>query len=654
MSTSAHAYRFPHAGPVSTSQPGVDADRSYDLLDAIPSAVYVWRRGSDGTIRLAFANAAADRETRGRVRQLIGAALDELYADGPEIVAAIVATLDDGTLREMEHEYRFRSTGVLRWFRTTFMRTSAQEVVILNDDLTEPRLAATQLEASESRFRDLLERAPAIICTLRAPDHVYEMANEECRRIIGRDDIIGRRVADLLPEIAEQGLLSILDEVIATGEPFVAHAMPVILRPAPDEEPVERHLNVVVQAIEEADGTRTRTFTHAVDVTGLVTAGRDQHRLEAQLRESQKMQAIGRLAGGVAHDFNNLLSTILGYADLALLDPSASTSVRNEVEQIRRGAQRAAQLTRQLLAFGGRQIRRPTRIYIDDAVRDASRLLTPLLGERIELTLHADAGGAVVCMDPGELDQILLNLAVNARDAMPQGGNVAIVTSRYDGSAAGEATEHVLLSVSDTGSGIDAEAMPHIFEPFFTTKGKAGTGLGLSTVYGIVEQNQGRIEVDTRVGAGTRFRVYLPIATGDEPVKESPAPVRQMPPTSANVLLAEDEAGVRALARRVLERAGFHVFDARHGADAVRVWEQHADEIDIVVTDLVMPEMGGRALAERLREMRPGLPILFMSGYADDDQTREGVSDVRVAFLAKPFTTATLVNSVREALQRRR
>jgi len=196
--------------------------------------------------------------------------------------------------------------------------------------------------------------------------------------------------------------------------------------------------------------------------------------------------------------------------------------------------------------------------------------------------------------------------------------------------------------------------MPHIFEPFFTTKGKAGTGLGLSTVYGIVEQNHGRIEVDTRVGAGTRFRVYLPIAAGDEPVQESPAPVRQMPPTSATVLLAEDEAGVRALARRVLERAGFHVFDARHGADAVRVWEQHADEIDIVVTDLVMPEMGGRALAERLREMRPGLPVLFMSGYADDDRTREGVSDVRVAFLAKPFTTATLVNAVREALQRRR
>ena len=536
------------------------------------------------------------------------------------------------------------------------MRTGADEVVILNEDLTERRLAAAHLEASESRFRDLLERAPAIICMLRAPDHVYEMANEECRRIIGRDDVIGHRVAEVLPEIAEQGLLSILDEVIATGEPFVARALPVFLRPAPDAAPVERHLNVVVQTIEEADGSRSRTFTHAVDVTELVTAASEQQRLETQLRESQKMQAIGRLAGGVAHDFNNLLSTILGYADLALLDPSASTTVRNEVEQIRRGAQRAAQLTRQLLAFGGRQIRRPTRIYIDDAVRDASRLLTPLLGERIELSLHADAGGAVVCMDPGELDQILLNLAVNARDAMPQGGNVAIVTSRYDPTASDEGrTEHVLLSVSDTGSGIDAAAMPHIFEPFFTTKGKAGTGLGLSTVYGIVEQNQGRIEVDTRVGAGTRFRVYLPITTGNEPVKEAPvAPVQAMAPTSATVLLAEDEAGVRALARRILERAGFHVFDARHGADAVRVWEQHADEIDIVVTDLVMPEMGGRELAERLREIRPGLPVLFMSGYADDDRTREGVSDLRVAFLAKPFTTATLVNAVRDALPRRR
>ena len=640
---------------MSTPQPGVDADRSYDVLDAIPSAVYVWRRASDGAIRLVFANAAADRATDGRVRQLLGVALEELYADGPDIVEAIVATLGDGTPREMEHEYRFRSTGKLHWFRTSYMRTGADEVVILNEDLTERRLAAARLEASESRFRDLLERAPAIICIVRGPDHVYEMANEECRRMIGRGDIIGRRVVEVLPEIAEQGLLSILDEVIATGEPFVARAMPVLLRPAPDAAPVERHLTVVVQAIEETDGSRSRTFTHAVDVSDLVTAAREHQRLEAQLRESQKMQAIGRLAGGVAHDFNNLLSTILGYADLALLDPSASTSVRNEVEQIRRGAQRAAQLTRQLLAFGGRQIRRPTRIHIDDAVRDASRLLTPLLGERIELSLHADAGGAVVCMDPGELDQILLNLAVNARDAMPEGGNVAIVTTRYDASASAEGrTEHVLLSVSDTGSGIDAATMPHIFEPFFTTKGKAGTGLGLSTVYGIIEQNHGRIEVDTVVGAGTRFRVYLPISTGSEPVKEAPAPVRPAPATSATVLLAEDEAGVRALARRILERAGFRVLDARHGADAVRVWEQHADEIDIVVTDLVMPEMGGRALAERLRELRPGLPVLFMSGYADDDQTREGVSDVRVAFLAKPFTTATLVNAVRDALPRRR
>ena len=639
---------------MSTPQPGVDAGRMYDVLDAIPSAVYVWRRASDGAIRLAFVNAAARREMSGRVRDLLGVELNELDTAGPAIVEAITATLADGTPREMEHEYRWRTTGELRWFKTSFMRTAADEVVILNEDHTERRLAAAQLEASELRFRGLLEGAPAIICTVRGPDHVYEMANEECRRMIGRGDIVGRRVADVLPEIAEQGLLSILDGVLASGEPFVAHAMPILLRPTPDAEPVERHLNVVVQAIEEADGSRSRTFTHAVDVTSLVAAASEQQRLETQLRESQKMQAIGRLAGGVAHDFNNLLSTILGYADLALLDPSVSNSVRNEVEQIRRGAQRAAQLTRQLLAFGGRQIRRPTRIYIDDAVRDASRLLTPLLGERIELSLHADARGAVVCMDPGELDQIMLNLAVNARDAMPQGGNVAIVTSRYDANAADEGrTEHVLLSVSDTGSGIDAAAMPHIFEPFFTTKGKAGTGLGLSTVYGIVEQNHGRIEVDTRVGAGTRFRVYLPIAPGSDPVPEPPAPVRAMPPTSATVLLAEDEAGVRALARRILERAGFHVFDARHGADAVRVWQQHADEIDIVVTDLVMPEMGGRALAERLREMRPGLPVLFMSGYADDDQTREGVSDVRVAFLAKPFTTATLVGAVRDALPRR-
>jgi CheY-like chemotaxis protein len=380
----------------------------------------------------------------------------------------------------------------------------------------------------------------------------------------------------------------------------------------------------------------------------------DRRHLELQLRESQKMEAVGRLAGGVAHDFNNLLCAILGYADLALANQSEASTARDEIEEIRKAAQRAAQLTKQLLAFGRRQIRRPTRVDVDAVVRDTDRLLTQLLGEHIQLTVHAGARGAVVHMDPSELDQILVNLAVNARDAMPQGGLVTVETSRSHLAADIGQTEFVLLTVGDTGSGIADETMPHIFEPFFTTKGDAGTGLGLSTVYGIVEQNGGRIEVDSSVGGeGTRFAVYLPVAADSTPTGSTLVRPAAPPTESATVLLVEDESAVRILAHRILERAGYHVLDARHGADALMLWRQHADEIDLVVTDVVMPEMGGRALADALHLAKASLPILFMSGYSDDEMTRRGFSDTRVAFLAKPFSADSLVGAVREALRQR-
>ncbi|HTK47059.1 MAG TPA: PAS domain S-box protein [Gemmatimonadaceae bacterium] len=759
------------------------AERSYELLDAIDNPVYVWRRHADGRVWLVFANAAGRRETQGEVLALIGGELHELFdRHDPDVARYVLATLDDGMPRRIEHQYRLRSTGEPRWFRTSYMRSAAGEVLIENEDLTEQRLARAELEASEARFRglfeqslaptvlthldgaiirvnaafcamlglteaqlvettfrgithpddraasderrdalvrgelvghriekrfihadghvvhadlsarmvrdaagkplyllgqmldvtarkdvetaqrrerarlaELLERAPSIICTLRAPDHVYEMANEQCRRLIGREDVIGRSVRELIPEIAAQGLLAILDDVLATGQPFVASALPVSIAAAPHGEIAERYLNVVVQPMENLDGTRSGTFVYCVDVTGLVTAERERRQLEAQLRESQKMEAVGRLAGGVAHDFNNLLCAILGYADLALMDAHDTSGVRAEIEEIRKAAQRAAQLTRQLLAFGRRQIRRPTFVEVDAVVRETEGLLSQLLGEPIQLTVQQGAAGAVVHMDPSELDQILVNLAVNARDAMLQGGSVSIETSRAVAAArAGEPrAECVLLTVSDTGCGIDDATLPHIFEPFFTTKGEAGTGLGLSTVYGIVEGAGGRIEVDTTLGAGTRFRVYLPLATDAMPEPAAAATEPAPPAVPATVLLAEDESGVRMLAKRILERAGFRVLVARHGADALLLWREHASEIDVVVTDLVMPELGGRELATELLASRPDLPVLFMSGYSDDEMTRRGIADPRVAFLAKPFSTESLVTAVREAVQRR-
>ena len=744
----------------------------------------------DGGVRLAFANAAGFRETEGRVEALLGCELREMYGeDEPDIVGLIMQTLADGEPRRIEHPYHFRTSGKVRWFRTSYMRTTCDEVVIENEDLTERRRGQAELEGAERRVRrertrlaEMLERAPALICTFHGPTHLFEIANEECRRFLGRDDVIGRTVVEVMPELAEQGLIVHLDRVLATGEPFMATALPVLARMGRGAPLAERHFHVTIQPIEELDGTRSGVFVYAVDVTKLVKAAQAQeclaeelrtsqerhelvltatreliydwdiasdsvfysdalytafrhrrgsvepgyswwvkqlhpddresvtaslmtaiergdafwaseyrfHRgdggwatvldrghiirgaggapvrvigsradvterrhLEMQLRESQKMEAIGRLAGGVAHDFNNLLCAILGYADLALADVSESSTVRDEIEEIRKAAQRAAQLTKQLLAFGKRQIRRPTRVDVDTVVRDTDRLLTQLLGEHIQLTVHAGARGAVVHMDPSELDQILVNLAVNARDAMREGGVVTIETSRSRIATDTGQAEFVLLTVSDTGAGIDDETMPHNFEPFFTTKGEGGNGLGLSTVYGIVAQNGGHLEVDSTVGVGTRFSVHLPIAPDSVAARLTPVQPMTAMAESATVLLVEDESAVRILAHRILERSGYRVLDARHGADALLLWGQYADQIDVVVTDLVMPEMGGRALADALRETNPTVPILFMSGYSDDEMTRRGFSDAHIAFLAKPFSADSLVGAVREAVRPR-
>jgi PAS domain S-box-containing protein len=654
-------------------------------------------------------------------------------------------------------------------------------------DITTRKLSDAHEAGERDRMAELLARAPAMICTLRGPAHVYEMGNELSRAFLRGRAVIGRPLVEAMPELVEQGFITMLDEVLRTGDPYVGHAVPVTIRGAPGSSPAQYYFNVACQPIAEPDGTRSGIFVHAVDVTELADAARrherllaelhqerarlaasqerhelvlkatrdviydwdvvsnvvqfsialddvyghtrqaptsvitwwaaqihrddreritssleaalrsdaefwaeeyrfrrgdgsfatvfdrghiirdasgapvrmigsladltEQRRLEAQLRESQKMEAVGRLAGGVAHDFNNLLCAILGYTDLALMDAHESNTVRDELEEIRKAAQRAAQLTKQLLAFGRRQIRRPANVDVNAVVRDTSRLLTQLLGEHVHLITQPTTARAVVHMDPGELDQILVNLVVNARDAMPNGGTVSIETAHLSASEANVAGgDVVVLTVGDSGSGIEPEALPHIFEPFFTTKGEAGTGLGLATVYGIVEQNGGRIDVESVVGEGTRFRVQLPASNGAAEQAVPPVSDAQQPSGSATVLLAEDETGVRTLARRILERAGFRVLEARHGADALMLWRTHADSIDVAVTDLVMPEMDGRTLADALRESRPTLPVLFMSGYSDDEVTRRGFVDARIAYLAKPFTAEGLLGAVRQAM----
>jgi signal transduction histidine kinase/CheY-like chemotaxis protein len=382
-----------------------------------------------------------------------------------------------------------------------------------------------------------------------------------------------------------------------------------------------------------------------------------QRQLEEEARQSRKMETAGRLAGGIAHDFNNLLTAILGTSEMLLSDLDPGTPAREDVEEIKRAATRAANLTRQLLAFSRRQVLQPRTLDLNQLVQGVQSMLQRLIGEHIALETSTAADLWRVRADPGQLEQVIVNLCVNARDAMPKGGRLLVETAnlRFPGARAGAeaimpAGAYVLLTVTDTGTGMDGETLRHIFEPFFTTKETGrGTGLGLATVYGIVKQTGGFVFVDTEVGTGTRFRIYLPRVEGTPDAGEASAePVRQR--ASGTILLVEDEAAVRRLARRVLEQVGYTVLEAPDGPEALRLVDRWDGDIDLAVTDVIMPGMSGQELSARLRATRPWLKILYVSGYTDDAILQHGTLLPNTAFLQKPFTPGALAQRVAEAM----
>jgi PAS domain S-box-containing protein len=383
----------------------------------------------------------------------------------------------------------------------------------------------------------------------------------------------------------------------------------------------------------------------------------DRKRLEEQLRQAQKMEAVGRLAGGVAHDFNNVLTAIFGYADLMAEEVPASSAARQDLDEIRKAAQRATALTRQLLAFSRQQVLAPVVLSMNDLVEDVDKMLRRLVGEDVELrvTLASDAGN--VRADPGQLQQVIMNLVVNARDAMPTGGKLLIET------ADAELTEqyaelhqpvipgqYVMLAVSDTGVGMDAPTRARIFEPFFTTKEKSkGTGLGLSTVYGIVKQSGGYIWVYSEADHGTTFKVYLPRV--DAPVEPQP-PAREAATVTGTetILLAEDDEMLRPLAKGLLGKLGYTVLEAENAEQALAVAGAHPGPIHLLVADVVMPGASGRELARRLEPTRPDTRVLYVSGYTDDAIVHHGMLEPGLNFLQKPFTPTALARKVREVL----
>jgi len=521
----------------------------------------------------------------------------------------------------------------------------AAEWISYVTDISERKQTEEALRASEAHYRSLFEQSPLPKFLLEPETLRFLVVNEAAISLYGysRQEFLHMTLRDIRPP---QDLPELLVEMGSVG---VGATRPGLRQHLKKDGSV---LDVDVTLQKSVLGNQPCILADALDVT-------ERNHLEVQLRQAQKMEAIGNLAGGVAHDFNNLLSIILSYSEMLASDLKPQDPMREYLEEIMGAGQRASDLTRQLLAFSRKQILQPSTVDLNAVIDGVSKMLGRLVGEDVELSFVSQPGLGVVKADLGQLEQILMNLVVNARDAMPKGGKLTIETAnvQLDSSyialhrnvAAGP---YVLLAVTDTGCGMDAATRERIFEPFFTTKelGK-GTGLGLSTVFGIVQQSGGHLWVYSEPGMGTTIKVYLPqIDAGSEQVMAAPIEARSYC-GSETVLLVEDEEPVRVLARTILSRHGYHVLDAQSGGDALLICEQHNATIHVLLTDVVMPRMSGRQLAERLAPLRPEMKVLYMSGYTDDSIVRHGVLDSDVAFIQKPITPEALTKKLREVLE---
>ena len=499
---------------------------------------------------------------------------------------------------------------------------------------------------SESNFRSLVHNAPVGICRC-ATDGTILQVNPALLMMLGyrsSSELLGRNLlADLYTDRGRSADLQHSFEADRQFHDVEAEwnhreGKPILVRLSgrPVTEDSARSYELVAEDI-----TERRT-------------------LEQQFRQAQKMEAIGRLAGGIAHDFNNLLMVISGYTQMLLDQLEGESPLRKAATEIEKAADRAASLTRQLLAFSRKQVLSPKVLDLNALVLDNLKMLPRLLGEDIEV-VNVPAGDlGRIKADPGQLAQVILNLAVNARDAMPHGGRLILETAnaRLDESYTQRRTsmpagEYVVLSISDTGLGMDAETQSHIFEPFFTTKGQQGTGLGLSTVYGIVKQSGGYIWVYSEPARGTTFKIYFPRVVEAELPAEAEASAKKAAGGKETILLVEDEATVRELVRRFLERHDYSVLEAENGRAALDIVTQYTGRIHLLVTDIIMPDMNGRELARRLLRLRPGTPVLYMSGYTERTIQQNGELEPGLAFLQKPFTEQTLTEKVRAVLESR-
>ena len=619
-------------------------ERLRQIADNVREVIFMADVGTD---RIVLVNRAYET--------VWGRSCESLYENRRTFLDAVPPEDRDAAIEHMERaargedpgtvEYRVvRPDGSVRWVMTHSSPIidasgGVSRVIGVVQDVTDRKRAQASLAESELRSRKLIEASFGGISI--AVDGIIRDASPGYAAIFGvpLDRVIGRSITDF---VAEESLPDVTRRI---------------------REQVEGPYEYVGR---RADGRRifleATARNHVIDGRpGRIAAVRDiteKRALEEQFRQAQKMEAVGRLAGGVAHDFNNLLTVISGHVELALEEHSPEAPIRANLTEVQRAAHSAAALTRQLLAFSRQQVIEPRPVVLEQAVAAAARMLGRVIGEDVRITTYPHTPESVVRIDPGQLDQVIMNLAVNARDAMPAGGELILETDAVDFDE-GYADAHwpappgrfALLAISDTGIGMDAETKAHIFEPFFTTKGLGmGTGLGLATVYGIVKQHDGFIWVYSEPGQGATFKVYLPLMVDDTAVVPERAPQAEAPRGTEVVLLAEDSAAVRTMTRRMLERYGYTVLEAPDGPTALALAAGHHGPIHLLLTDVVMPVMNGSALVAQFAQLRPGAKTLFMSGYTGDVMARHGTIASDGHYLQKPFTAVALARKLRSVL----